>query len=81
MSRWLDSSDFTTDIKLLDTITEVGHGGVSRIVGAKDLDSLFDLVRPVDIVHYVDVSTNANSTKIIIHTGNYREGLIVPRIP
>ena len=51
VSRGLDGLNLSTNVVVLDLAAEVGDGGVCGIVGAKDVDGLFDLVGLVDVVN------------------------------
>jgi hypothetical protein len=50
----LDGLDLATDVELLDAVAEVGDGGVGRVVGAEDFDSLVYTVGLVDVVNRDD---------------------------
>lgn len=50
----LNSLDIASDVELLDVLVEVLDSRVSKIVVAKDLNSLLDLVRGVDVLNGQD---------------------------
>lgn len=46
----LNSLYFSTDVEFLCSAAKVRHRRVRRIIGAKNVNSLFDLVGAVDII-------------------------------
>lgn len=54
MDGGLDSLDVASDVKLLDILVKVLDSRVSKIIVAKDLNSLLDLVRGVDVLNGQD---------------------------
>lgn len=49
VGRLRDGLDLTTDIELLDALVEIGDGGVSKVIGAKDSLCLANLIDGVDV--------------------------------
>jgi hypothetical protein len=77
----LDGLDLAADVVLLDLVAQVGDSGMCRVVSAKDVDGLLDLVRLVDVVDCSRVSSSCQITKTLRLTGDDGERLVVARIP
>lgn len=48
----LDDLQFATNVEVLNTTAKVSDRRVGRVVSAKDFDSLLDLIRFIDVVHF-----------------------------
>lgn len=52
MDGRLDDLQFATNVEVLNTTSKVSDRRVGRVVSAKDIDSLLDLIRFIDVVHF-----------------------------
>lgn len=57
MDGSLDDLKLATDVELLYAGAEVSNGGMCWVVSTKHLDGLLDLIRLVNILHYVGVNS------------------------
>lgn len=51
----LDGLELSTDIELLDLVSQICNRRVGRVIGTKHFDGFMHLVRPVDVLNYVPV--------------------------
>jgi hypothetical protein len=84
VGRRLDCLYFSTDVKIVYSITKIGDGGMSRIICSKDLYSFLDSVWSVDVLDYQFVISEQSvirSEDCCLRTSYDSQRLIITRIP